>query len=295
MKKYEGYLIASDLDGTLINSEQGVSGQNIEAIASFIEEGGLFAIATGRTELTALPFMEKMSVNCPCILYNGAVIYDTKSNTYIRSVFLDKKKLMVPLKEILERFPGICMQIFVQGKIYIVSSRDNIDPIVLREKQPFEMASIDDIVNEDWVKVLMTETNQTLHKIQHYINNRIPSGIIHSVFSAVTYLELFASGVSKGSALDQLIELTGVERERVIAIGDYCNDIEMMKAAGLGVATANAHPLLKETADVTSVSNDEHAVSYLIKKILPIYRSALGKIAVSSFSDGKNSYAKIPV
>jgi hydroxymethylpyrimidine pyrophosphatase-like HAD family hydrolase len=68
MKKYEGYLIASDLDGTLINSEQGISRQNIDAIASFIEAGGLFAIATGRTELTALPFIEQIHVNCPSIL-----------------------------------------------------------------------------------------------------------------------------------------------------------------------------------------------------------------------------------
>jgi Cof subfamily protein (haloacid dehalogenase superfamily) len=295
MKKYEGYLIASDLDGTLINSEQGVSRQNIDAIASFIEAGGLFAIATGRTELTALPFIEQMHVNCPSILYNGAVIYNTNSNTYVRSVFLNKKQLLGPLKEILEKFPGVCMQIFVPGKIFIVSSEDNIDPIVIREKQPFEMACIDDITNEDWVKVLMTETNQTLHKIQQFVTNRMPSGIIHSVFSAVTYLELFASGVTKGSALDQLIELAGVERERVIAIGDYCNDIEMMKAAGLGVATANAHPLLKEAADMTAVSNDEHAVSYLINKILPIYSDALHKKADSHLLNEKDSYIKIPV
>lgn len=295
MKKYEGYLIASDLDGTLINSEQGISGLNIDAIASFIEQGGLFAIATGRTELTALPFIERMHVNCPCILYNGAVIYDTNSNTYVRSAYLNKKQLLGLLKEILEKFPGVCMQIFIPGKMFIVSGGDNIDPIVIREKQPFEVACIDDIVNEDWVKVLMTETNQTLHKIHQFIIHRMPSGIIHSVFSAVTYLELFASGVSKGSALDQLIELAGVERERVIAIGDYCNDIEMVKAAGLGIATANAHPLLKEAADVTSVSNDEHAVSYLINKILPIYSNALDKSANSPSINEKDNYIKIPV
>jgi hydroxymethylpyrimidine pyrophosphatase-like HAD family hydrolase len=141
----------------------------------------------------------------------------------------------------------------------------------------------------------MTDTNQTLHKVQQFIANRMPSGIIHSVFSAVTYLELFASDVSKGSALEGLLEITGVKRERVIAIGDYCNDIEMMKASGLGVATANAHPLLKEAADITAVSNDEHAIYNLINKILPIYANISDKNAKPRFSDEMDKYVKIPV
>lgn len=295
MKKYEGYLIASDLDGTLINSEQGISRQNIDAIASFIREGGLFAIATGRTELTAMPFVEQLHVNCPCILYNGAAIYDIKHNTYVKAHFLNKKLLLELLKEILERFPKVCMQIFVHGNIYIVSGGDNMDPLVLKEKQPFEIACIDDIIDMDWVKVLLNDTNRTLHEIQQFIADKLPAGLIHSVFSAVTYLELFAWGVTKGSALLDLLELTGIERKKAIAIGDYCNDIEMVQAAGLGIATSNAHPLLKEAADRITVSNDEHAISSLINKILPVYAGSLGKKADTRGAKAKESYMKLPV
>ncbi len=295
MKKYAGYLIASDLDGTLINSEHSVSQQNIDAIASFVNEGGLFAIATGRTELTARPFLENVSVNCPCVLYNGAVIYDINSNAYVRSINLNKAKILEILKEILIKYKKTCMQIFTKGKIFIVSGEENIDPIVLREKQPFEITCIDDILNEDWIKVLMTDTNQTLQKIQQFITNRIPSGVIHSVFSATTYLELFANGVSKGSMLEDLIEISGVKREKVIAIGDYCNDIEMMKAAGLGVATANAHPLLKAAADITTVSNDDHAIQNLVNIILPIHANLLEKNMSKRFADAKDDCEKISV
>ncbi len=295
MKKYEGYLIASDLDGTLINSEQGISKQNIDAIASFIREGGLFAIATGRTELTAMPFMEQMHVNCPCILYNGAAIYDIKNNTYRKAHFLDKKLLLGLLKEILGRFPKVCMQIFVHGNIYIVSGEENMDPLVLKEKQLFEYIGIDEIVEEDWVKVLLNDTNQTLHEIQQFIKDTIPAGLIHSVFSAVTYLELFAWGVTKGSALVDLMELKGIERRKTIAIGDYCNDIEMIRTAGLGVATANAHPMLKEAADIMTVTNDEHALSKLISEILPTYAGTLGEKKDFHSTKTKGSFIKIPV
>lgn len=283
MGKYSGYLIASDLDGTLIDSSQGISRQNIDAINSFVEEGGLFAIATGRTELTAIPFIKDINVNCPCILYNGAVIYDINRKAYIRSIFLNKMKVLELLKEILHRYKNLCMQIFTPGRIFIVSGGENIDPIVLREGQPFETAGIDDILDEEWIKVLMTDTNQTLKKVQQYITNRMPSGIIHSVFSATTYLELFTAGVSKGSMLGTLMDITGVKREKIIAIGDYCNDIEMVRTAGLGVATANAHPLLKDDADITTVSNDEHAIYNLVSIILPIYANILEKKSMPDF------------
>jgi Cof subfamily protein (haloacid dehalogenase superfamily) len=286
MNKYKGYLIVSDLDGTLINSDQSISKENIDAIASFIEEGGLFAVATGRTELNVLPYIKHISVNCPSILYNGAIIYDTNSKDYVKSNFLNKTHLLEPLKEILKEHKNLCMQIFIPGKMFIVSDKHNIDPIVLREEQPYEIVGIDDIIHENWVKVMFADTNQVLKAVQQFLINRMSSGIIHSVFSSLTYLEIFAYDVSKGSALNNLIDITGVKREKTIAIGDYCNDIEMVKAAGLGIATANAHPLLKDIANIITVSNNEHAIHNLISKILPIYANT---------SDDNNKEIKISV
>jgi len=288
MKKYAGYLIVSDLDGTLIDSKQGISKHNIDAISSFIDNGGLFAVATGRTELNVLPYIKHIRVN-------GAMIYDINNNAYIKSVFLNKTQLLEPLKEILEKYESLCMQIFVQGKMYIVSGKDNIDPLVIKESQSYEVVHIDDIINEKWVKLLFADTNHNLQQVQQFLHNRMPTGTIHSVFSTSTYLELFTSGVSKGSMLEYLIEITGVKRERVIAIGDYCNDIEMIKAAGLGVATGNAHLLLKETANITTVSNDEHAIYNLINKILPVHANMLDKNKVLHFTDEKNDCIKRPM
>ena len=287
MGKYSGYLIASDLDGTLINSQQTISKENIDAVSAFVKEGGLFAIATGRAEYTAMAFINQLEVNCPCILYNGAVSYDIKSKSYIRSILLNKIKVLDVLKTILGEYENLCMQIFTLGKTYIVSGNENIDPILLREGHPFELAAIDDILSEDWVKVLMSETNETLNKVQQLIDSRIPTGTIHTVFSSATYLEVFAGGVSKGSMLESLVEITGIRREKAIAIGDYCNDIEMLIAAGLGVATANGHPQLKAAADITTVSNDEHAISNLIRVVLPIYSAILEKKEAFRFEQEK--------
>jgi HAD superfamily hydrolase (TIGR01484 family) len=139
MYKYKGYLIVSDLDGTLINSKQEISKLNSNAIASFVEEGGLFAVATGRTELNVQPYIKHLKINCPSILYNGAVIYDTNKDSFIKSIYLDKSLLIEPLKEILKKYKNLCMQIFTPGKMFIVSGEDSIDPIVLKEEQAYEI------------------------------------------------------------------------------------------------------------------------------------------------------------
>ncbi|HYE81990.1 MAG TPA: HAD family hydrolase [Clostridia bacterium] len=295
MKKYSGYLMVSDLDGTLINSHQSISRQNIDAIEAFIREGGLFAAATGRTEQNVLPYIKHIRVNCPCILYNGAMLYDIDSNTSVKAIFLNKEQLLEPLKEILTKYEKLCMQIFAPGKMFIVSGRDNMDPLVEEEGQPYEMACIDDIANENWVKVLFADTGEVLREVQQFLTNRMSAGSIHSAFSSPTYLELFAGGVSKGSMLEKLMKITGVKRERVIAIGDYCNDIEMIKTAGLGVATANAHELLREAADIITVSNDEHAIYNLISKILPVYANTRGENRAIHLAAEKCACVKITV
>lgn len=293
MQRYNGYLIVSDLDGTLINSNHKISKQNQKAISAYVKNCGYFAVATGRSEINVKPFMEHIDINCPCILYNGAMIYDFDKMKYIKCAFIKNSYLLEPLKEILSEYKNLCMQIFTQGKMFIVSGEDNMDSLVISENQPYTAASIDDVAEEYWVKVILYDTNQALRSIQKFLNDRIVPGIIGSVFSTPTYLELLAYGVSKGSALLELMQIMKVEREKVIAIGDYCNDIEMIRTAGLGVATANAHDLLKKAASVTTVSNDEHAVYNLINKVIPSYEIKLKADKIHSFSTGNGTDIKI--
>jgi len=292
MQQYNGYLILSDLDGTLINSNQKISKKNQKAISAYVENFGYFAVATGRSEIIAKPFIKHIDINCPCILYNGAMIYDFGKKQYIKCVFLKSMYLLEPLKEILSEYRNLCMQIFTQGEMFVVSGGDNMDPLVISENQPYSVVSIEDVAEKRWLKVILRDTNQVLRSVQQFLADRIAPGIIKSVFSTSTYLELLAYGVSKGSALLELMRIMKLEREKVIAIGDYCNDIEMVRAAGLGVATANAHDLVKKAASVTTVSNDEHAIYSLINKVIPDYELSIRAGKTHSFSTGSRADVK---
>ncbi len=275
MQQYKGYLVVSDLDGTLINSNQKVSKQNMDAIAHFVEEGGLFAVATGRTELNVKPFIRGLDINCPCILYNGAGIYDLEKQQFIKCSYLDRAQLLGPMEKILAEHKTLCMQIFTPGKMFITSGPETVDPVVTAEGQSFELVSLQEAAGHEWVKVLLHCTNPVLLDIESFLGRTLAPGVVNSVFSTSTYLELLPFAVSKGSALLELLDIVKVERENSIAIGDYHNDMEMVAAAGLGVATANAHQALKDTADLITVSNDEHAIHTLIYREIPEYRRRL--------------------
>ncbi|MBZ4664506.1 MAG: HAD-superfamily hydrolase, subfamily [Caloramator sp.] len=270
---FKGILVVSDLDGTLMDSNKNISKKNIETLRYFVDKGGLFTVATGRTELNIRPFIKDLPINCPAILYNGAAIYDFKNEKFIKYACLDNSILAYIIRDILYEYSEICVQIFTVGKMYIVSGTSYIDPYVINEKQPYELANVLDIVQENWLKVIFNGQNEMLKSILKKIEGIIPKNKLNCMFSTDRYLEILPFGVSKGSALKELIKLMEINQNKVVAIGDYCNDIEMIKVAFLGVATENAHKDLKKAAKCITVSNDNNAVATLINEVIPEFIS----------------------
>lgn len=77
-----------------------------------------------------------------------------------------------------------------------------------------------------------------------------------------------ARGVEKGMALTKLAELAGIPIAATVAFGDYLNDFEMLRAAGTAVAMENAHPQLKEIADIIAPANTNNGVSTVLRQLL---------------------------
>ncbi|MBR6603189.1 MAG: HAD-IIB family hydrolase, partial [Clostridia bacterium] len=85
--------------------------------------------------------------------------------------------------------------------------------------------------------------------------------------SEKTLFEILPKGSGKGNVLPKLSEHLGIDMRKTIAVGDYHNDISMLKAAGLGIAVSNAQPEVKKAADMVTVSNDEDAIAKIISDI----------------------------
>ncbi len=269
MSKYHDFLIITDVDGTLANSAHTVSRKNKLAIESFVAQGGHFAVATGRTQKNAAPYMEGLAINTPCILYNGGALYDWQRQSFLKTKHLSARKIAAYLERCGADFPQMCIQVFTQEQLYMISDPANVDEYMQRENQEFAYAALEEIVDKTWIKILLCDSRENLLRCRELLSQFALAEETNNFFSAPTYLEIVAAEVSKGDMLGELLKSAAYQDKKVIAAGDFQNDIEMLRRADLGVAPANAQEDVKKIADVIAVSNDEDLLHDIIYRILP--------------------------
>ena len=83
MSLFEGILLISDIDGTLINKNFEIPQRNIDAINYFVENGGHFSLATGRSLEATRPYSKKVNMSCPAIVFNGGALCDFHNNEIV--------------------------------------------------------------------------------------------------------------------------------------------------------------------------------------------------------------------
>ena len=267
MGKFEGYLLVSDFDGTLIDHDLNISSENIDAIASFIAQGGRFLGATGRTELNVRPYTNGIPLSSPWILYNGAAIFDWESNSFLYKAPLDRLLTEAFVSKVMARFPSINVQVFSGGPFCQVNPAAAPDRQVVLENQHFENKPMEQI-KDDWLKVLFcADDPDEIDAIEAMLDDDPLRLQVHKTHSAARYFELTAPGANKGSALARLRQLLVPAPLTVVAIGDYLNDIEMLEEADISAAPDSALPQVKKNADIITSSHAQSAIADLVFKL----------------------------
>lgn len=249
--KYDGIVLYSDLDGTLLDEERRLSKENIDAISHFVSQGGSFAIASGRMERTTLINFPQLPINCPSIFFNGAIVFDVNTQKVLFSTYMPEGLTPV-LQDIINRYPTTCAEINVRGKAYVYNLNDIIRVQLKREGLEGIEGSWRDIP-KDWLKVLFADKHEVLEKIKADLD-KLDRDDINIVFSEYELLDIMARDVSKGSALKKLREIYKDSWRFIVAVGDNENDLEMLKQADLSIAVSNGTPRVK------SISN--HIISH---------------------------------
>lgn len=261
-----GYrLIVLDVDGTLVDRERRISPGTLRALAAAQARGIRVTLATGRVLASARPYAQKIKADAPLILYNGARIQDLASEAILYAANLPRHQAVQALR-LVQRF-GLHANLYLGDGIYIErvseTSRESA------RKDGVEQVPVGDLVgflerqHEDPVKILIIgpgERLDTLGAAYRAGTWDLP----HIVRSEPTYLEILRRGVTKGAALVRLCELLDLPPSAAVAFGDNLNDLEMILAAGLGVAMGNAHADLKRVATVVAPSHDEDGVAAVL-------------------------------
>ena len=266
-------LIAVDLDGTLMNRKKEITPRTRAVIKEATKAGILVMPATGRP-VTGFPDVLKAIPDCRYALTsNGALVYDLQEKRPIYEDLISVENTLTIL-DFTKQY-DLMVDIYVHGNGYSekrnlanlahFSFAEGMQEYVLRTRIP-----VDDIrefavrENVPVEKLVLLFHDVGLKPEMERILQQFP--FIRTTDAVPNNLELNNSTANKGDSLLRFGAQLGIAREEIMAIGDGRNDRDMIVAAGLGVAMANACDVLKEAADVETLSNDEDGVAAAIEK-----------------------------
>ncbi|MBQ9735436.1 MAG: Cof-type HAD-IIB family hydrolase [Clostridia bacterium] len=266
MKKFEGLLFCTDLDGTLLGSDRSISKENLDAIEYFKSEGGRFTVVTGRPPQTAGSIVAAVRPNAPYGCLNGGGIYDAEKEKYLWSAKLDPAFLEI-LAAVRKAFPTVSLQANTEKNIYF--ENDNEAQVAFRRLTglPNTLRRAEEI-EEPTLKVIFVHPEDAmLRALADFLARHPLSPRFDFVRSEQTFYEILPKGVCKGAVAERIASMLDVPLTRVVAVGDYDNDVSMLRAAGLSFAVKNATPAAKAAARFETVSCDEHAIAAVVARL----------------------------
>lgn len=263
---FDGCLLVSDIDGTLLYDGT-IPEANIKAIKWFKDEGGVFAIATGRGVPAAKYSYDISNSNAPIIALNGSIIYDYATDKVMHHKTLSHACQDIVF-EIINTFPTIGAEICSGPYIYLI--KGNKGTKGHSEYEHFEFLTLpDDLDSIPWSKVLFAfEEEGTLEKVQEFVKkygSEYGRFITTCVSETVKYFEFLPPGADKGTALKELKKLSGCKYS--FGIGDFYNDAELISLADYGAAVLAAPDEIKELANYVTCRCEDGAVADFIDKI----------------------------
>ena len=264
MKKFEGILICTDLDGTLLREDKSISKRNVEAIEYFKSEGGFFSLITGRVPQTTLGICEQVRPNAPIGCMNGGGIYDWSAGEYVWAQTVPDDICEI-VRDVLREVPSAAAQINTFGPLYFQG--DNSATVRFRKLTgvPNLQMNCDD-VPEPITKIFFADDDEkAIERIVQILAKHPKHDLFSYIRSEPDKYEVLPKGVSKGTALLKIAEIIGATK--TVAVGDYNNDIPMFQTADIAIAVENAVDDAKAEADYVTVRNDDDAIARIIEDI----------------------------
>lgn len=255
-------LIATDVDGTLLDDDERVSPRTRAAIAAATEAGTKFVLATGRPPRWIPPVVDELGFAPLAVCANGAVIYDPATDRILSARTLSVESL-VRLAEIASRvIPGSGLAVERVGG----SSHDAATPQFV-SSPGYEHAwlnpdntevSLEDLLSAPAVKLLIRRAGASSADMAVELAKHIGAegDITYSTNNGL--IEVMPVGISKATGVAELAAADGIVDADIVAFGDMPNDVPMLAWAGHGVAMGNAHPeAIAAANEVTAPNNDD--------------------------------------
>jgi len=265
-------LLALDIDGTLLKTNNRLDRETKEAVQFAMDKGAAVTLVTERHFHSAAKVAKALKLKYPIITHNGAFI----SSSIDHPIYTSKIRhdILLQLVEFLETYK--CEVRFSNEKMSVSN----------RPKQVNLLAKMTIGVNEplfypvtyvDSLSDYLRENADDATDVRVEISKEIKEEMLQSLqdfFSAIQVKEVGDQGLiltqkesSKYNGLLHLAQYIDISLLDIIAVGDSCDDLEMIDKVGLGVAMKNAPKAVRQRADWVTRSNDMNGVAYTLKEV----------------------------
>ncbi|AQT82171.1 HAD family hydrolase [Mycolicibacterium litorale] len=263
-------LIATDVDGTLLDDDERVTPRTREAVQAAVAAGVRFVLATGRPPRWVPPVVEALGFAPMAVCANGAVIYDPEQDRIIsaRTLSVD---VLTELAEIATRvIPGAGLAVERVGR----SAHDSATPQFV-SSPGYEHAwlnpdntevSIEDLLSAPAVKLLIRKAGARSSDMAAILAKHIglEGDITYSTNNGL--IEINPIGTSKATGIEEVARPLEITAEDVVTFGDMPNDVSMLRWAGHGVAMGNAHPEAIAAANEVTAPNTDDGLARVLER-----------------------------
>jgi 5-amino-6-(5-phospho-D-ribitylamino)uracil phosphatase len=263
------YLIALDLDGTLLTDEKTISSYTKKIIQKAKEAGHYVMIATGRPFRASVMYYEELQLNTPIVNFNGAFVHHPKDDRW--GMYHTPLELNT-VKEIIE--VGQAYQVKnimaeIMDDVFFHYHDEKLLDIFSFGNPKIQTGDLRQILPSDPTCLLIHSDENQVEKIRNHLSVVHADLIDHRRWGAPWHvIEIVKSGINKAVGLKKVADYYQIPPERIIAFGDEDNDLEMIEFAGYGIAMGNAIPQLKNIAKDVTKSNEEDGVALYLEQLL---------------------------
>lgn len=260
-------LIATDMDGTLLNKNHEVSKLFFKLFEELKKHNVLFVAASGRPLYSINEKLNTIKNDIFIVAENGGLI--TKGDKLILSIPFKKDSLFdieALIKSNKDIYPIYCTK--YKAYSYKVSASTSASPVKsLTEYYP-NIEFIENVsdIKEEIIKIALYNTEDSEKNIYPFFSHLEPEYKV--IVSGKQWLDISDNSANKGNAIQLLQKKFNITPDETLVFGDYNNDIDMLKQATYSFAMANAHSTVIETANFKTKSNNDFGVELILEQLI---------------------------
>ncbi|MGN1081452.1 MAG: Cof-type HAD-IIB family hydrolase [Acutalibacteraceae bacterium] len=262
MPDYSKWLIVSDIDGTLYDSDMKCSKRNIEKLNEFIKYGGKFGVATGRAMKSAQNAVREIPTSCPSIVFNGGMICDIKTEQIYWQSYMDESAYDC-VEFVYKNFPAASIEIHIDNVVYVARISEKGKIHISQASTTVKYVDFYDIPRNNWSKVLFAAEFAEIDELMKLIEP-IKNDKCTFIRTSRQYYEILPLEAEKGKALNRLKDILGIDSDKVCAIGDFYNDLSLLDVAAISACPEESPQDVKNYADFVCGKCSDGAVADFI-------------------------------